>query len=187
MNEHVFGPHHPDWTAGHQAASEPTGRELLLIKQRDEARALAEKACRKYNELLEENRKVTCAFCGEDYPEGTPTSQDAALTAHIETCPKHPLRQARAQAEMWRSKVVWCFSEEEIPRYIQGKAGENEICSELTADEANAMTKSIVELREALRALWYLRVPTGMKLEEMLLDLGHQSLWMKIQPLVEPA
>lgn len=50
---------------------------------------------------------------------------------------------ARANAEVWRSKVVWCFSENEVPEYIQGKVGENEICSEVTAQEVNELVRSL--------------------------------------------
>jgi hypothetical protein len=41
----------------------------------------------------EENPQVlTCAFCGEEYPPGTPTSQHELLTEHILRCSKHPAR-----------------------------------------------------------------------------------------------
>jgi hypothetical protein len=33
-----------------------------------------------------------CAFCGESYPPGTPTNQHDLLTAHIQSCKKHPVR-----------------------------------------------------------------------------------------------
>ena len=36
---------------------------------------------------------VTCVYCGQEYPPGTPTSQHELLTAHIKVCPKHPMRQ----------------------------------------------------------------------------------------------
>lgn len=36
---------------------------------------------------------LTCAFCGQKYPPGTPPTQHAALTAHIQECPTHPVRQ----------------------------------------------------------------------------------------------
>lgn len=49
------------------------------------------------------DRVLTCAFCGETYPEGTPTHKHAALTAHIRTCPDHPIgkenRALRAQRD----------------------------------------------------------------------------------------
>jgi hypothetical protein len=34
---------------------------------------------------------VTCVFCGQQYPPGTPNSQHSALYAHIQNCQHHPL------------------------------------------------------------------------------------------------
>ena len=39
---------------------------------------------------------VTCAFCGESYGPGTPTSGALALEDHIRACPKHPMRLVEA-------------------------------------------------------------------------------------------
>lgn len=64
-----------------------------------EARGFAEHACRKHNELLEQKRRVTCVYCGHQYPDGTPESQAAALTAHIEACHMHPLGKALADID----------------------------------------------------------------------------------------
>lgn len=36
---------------------------------------------------------LTCAFCGEAYPGGTPSTQHAELTAHIFKCESHPLKE----------------------------------------------------------------------------------------------
>jgi len=62
------------------------------------------------------------------------------------------------------------------------------------SDAANAAATLLMQgaraeaeaLRAALRELWYMRVPTGMKLEEMLVDIGQQALWQRLFPLVEP-
>jgi hypothetical protein len=48
---------------------------------------------------------LSCAFCGEEYPPGTPSSQDELLTAHIFRCPVHPLR--RRLATMIRIIARW--------------------------------------------------------------------------------
>ncbi len=34
---------------------------------------------------------LTCAFCGQAYPDGTPTHKHEALSAHIRVCEKHPI------------------------------------------------------------------------------------------------
>lgn len=60
-----------------------------LTKERAEARAWAEKTVQ---EMAVNGRVVTCIYCGMEYGEGTPTSQDERLTAHIRTCEKHPMR-----------------------------------------------------------------------------------------------
>jgi len=38
-------------------------------------------------------RVLTCAFCGVEYPPGTPPTQHEALTIHVWECKKHPLRK----------------------------------------------------------------------------------------------
>lgn len=61
------------------------------------ARAFGEKAAAQYNELLARSQVVTCAFCGQEYPRGTPRHGDGELTEHIKTCPKHPMRALEAE------------------------------------------------------------------------------------------
>ena len=57
-----------------------------IITERDEARAWVDR-------LTSEQRVLTCAFCGEAYPPGTPESNHVALTAHVKVCAKHPMRE----------------------------------------------------------------------------------------------
>ena len=49
------------------------------------------------------DRVLRCAFCGQPYPEGTPTHKHEALAAHIRECKEHPvgaeLRTAVARVE----------------------------------------------------------------------------------------
>ena len=75
------------------------------IKKRDEARRFGEDAAAKYNTLLKEASEVTCAFCGEKYPRGTPRHGDGALAAHIKTCPKHPMRDQDAKLSLAREAL----------------------------------------------------------------------------------
>jgi len=35
---------------------------------------------------------LTCAFCGQAYPDGTPATKHERLTAHVKVCPSHPMR-----------------------------------------------------------------------------------------------
>ena len=68
-------------------------------RERDEARDWVRKMHR-------ETQILTCVYCGEAYPPGTPNSGSEALTAHVEQCEKHPLRAARAEVERLRAAVI---------------------------------------------------------------------------------
>lgn len=60
--------------------------------ERDEARAYAEAL---FNQVS--TRQVTCVYCGHQYDDGTPQSQDERLTEHIKSCEKHPMRKLEAE------------------------------------------------------------------------------------------
>ena len=62
-------------------------RVAALAKERDEARAWVER-------MQKEQRILTCVYCGQAYPPGTPTSGTQVLTDHIKVCNKHPMRVA---------------------------------------------------------------------------------------------
>ena len=51
---------------------------------------------------------LTCAFCGEEYLDGTPSSKHERLTEHIKQCREHPLNkiiaELKAQLETEREK-----------------------------------------------------------------------------------
>lgn len=75
------------------------GLEAKLVErtaEREEAREWVRR-------LTSTTRVLTCAFCGMAYPPGTPESNDAALTAHVRVCPKHPMREAEAEIERLRA------------------------------------------------------------------------------------
>ena len=54
----------------------------------------------------DKKRVVTCVYCGYEYPDGTPTSQNELLTAHIKVCEKHPMREAEKKIELLRNALV---------------------------------------------------------------------------------
>ncbi len=70
-----------------------------LAAERDEARAWVRR-------LTAAERVLTCAFCGEAYPPGTPESNDAALTAHVRVCAKHPMREVEAELARLRGAAA---------------------------------------------------------------------------------
>ena len=53
--------------------------------------------------------------------------------------------------EWYRENVVWGFYEEKIPQYIQGKAGESEICSPVTAEDVTRMQDCILKLKKKIK------------------------------------
>lgn len=91
-------------------------------RERDEARALAEKACAQHNELLAQTRILTCAFCGETYPPGTPPTQHEALTAHVKACVKHPMREAERYANE-QADIVAAEYNAVVERHVQNSYG----------------------------------------------------------------
>ena len=51
-------------------------------------------------------RILTCVYCGQEYPQGTPASGAKILTDHIEKCEKHPMRAVIQQRDLLRSALV---------------------------------------------------------------------------------
>lgn len=77
-------------------------RIIELERERDSTRVFAEKAA-----ALLEAQSVTCAFCGQEYPRGTPRHGDGALAEHIKTCPEHPMRALEQERNELRALLVW--------------------------------------------------------------------------------
>jgi uncharacterized protein (UPF0335 family) len=86
--------------------SHPTMR---LIRLRDNRAALAaalrasearvERLDAERIAIQNEKRLLTCVFCGNAYPPGTPPSNHEALKAHVAVCLKHPAAEFRKRAE----------------------------------------------------------------------------------------
>ena len=49
---------------------------------------------------------ITCVFCGQEYPIGTPTHGSEILTEHIKICERHPLRKAESDVAVLRAALV---------------------------------------------------------------------------------
>jgi len=51
---------------------------------------------------------LTCVYCGQEYPAGTPASgaDVKALTDHIKVCEKHPMRKAEATIKKLHAALV---------------------------------------------------------------------------------
>ena len=79
-----------------------TDRAQKAERERDEARAYGE---RLYAECAGHARTVTCVWCGHEFPEGTPASQDAALLKHAAECTKHPMAKFREERDEAREEL----------------------------------------------------------------------------------
>ena len=81
-------------------------RAVKAERERDEARRFGEDAATKYNNAILASRIVTCAFCGHEYPRGTPRHGDGELSEHIKVCPKHPMRDVERERDEARAKLA---------------------------------------------------------------------------------
>jgi hypothetical protein len=54
------------------------------------------------------DRVLTCVYCGQEYPAGTPASGSdvGVLTDHIKICEKHPMRKAEEKIIKLRSALT---------------------------------------------------------------------------------
>jgi hypothetical protein len=130
----------------------------FLLRLVDEARRWAEGTVKK----VVDARIVTCVYCGHEYPSGAPASQDAALTEHISTCEKHPIRAVERDRDAWKSeceedraiRMSMCMDVEPLKK---ARARINELESLLTGRELLAMaawqtgTARISALEDALQ------------------------------------
>jgi hypothetical protein len=55
---------------------------------------------------MNQERILTCVYCGEEYPQDTPTWGDKVLTDHIKICEKHPMRQAEEKIAKLRKALI---------------------------------------------------------------------------------
>jgi len=62
------------------------------------------------------------------------------------------VRTAKAESDLAtaQEQIVWGFHGEEVPQYTQGPKGEHEMREPITAEEANGLVKTIVNLRTEL-------------------------------------
>jgi len=53
-----------------------------------------------------DDRILTCVYCGQAYPQDTPTWGNQVLTDHIKICPKHPMRKSEETIAKLRSALA---------------------------------------------------------------------------------
>jgi hypothetical protein len=73
-----------------------------------------------YNEIIElrDGRVLTCVYCGQQYPQGTPAAGAQVLTNHIRVCPQHPMRALETELRSLRHEVAEFRRNAKPPRYI---------------------------------------------------------------------
>jgi hypothetical protein len=76
----------------------------ITMAERDEARAWVER-------LQKTTQTLTCVYCGKEYPPNTPASGSPALTEHIKTCEKHPMRllEEKNKRLSWALTIILQF------------------------------------------------------------------------------
>lgn len=52
---------------------------------------------------MESPNRLTCVYCGMEYPEGTPPHGAQILTDHIKVCEKHPMRALEEENKSLRA------------------------------------------------------------------------------------
>lgn len=90
---------------------------------------------------------LTCVYCGQAYPEGTPAHGPAnkVLTDHIKVCPKHPLKKALDDIKLLRGALVGVVG-------VDSKDALEEMLSTITAG-SSVSRKDVYCMLEAVRAL----------------------------------
>jgi len=61
------------------------------------------------------DRIITCVYCGQEYPAGTPASGSdvQVLTDHIKVCEKHPMRKAEEKINKLRHALAGLIGSED--------------------------------------------------------------------------
>ena len=75
----------------------------LLVEARRERDAAVEEVERLRTENRAFQETTYCAFCGERFPLGDLAA--TAVSKHVETCPKHPMRGPEYEAERLRAEL----------------------------------------------------------------------------------
>lgn len=70
---------------------------------------------KRLQEMGEAMKNTRCAYCGEGFVEDSPEHADA-VTEHIRTCPKHPMRQLEEEIKQLRSRLT-CMCGEWMDRH----------------------------------------------------------------------
>ena len=82
---------------------------MNISKQMDEWDRIERRMLRMEAEriAIQENERIlTCVFCGHQYEPGTPASNHEALRAHVAVCEQHPAAEFRRRAEVAEARLA---------------------------------------------------------------------------------
>ena len=100
-------------------------------------------------------RIITCVYCGQAYPQDTPTWGDAILTEHIKVCKKHPMRKAEADIRKLRKAlygVLGASTKGDLVHKISSFEGRIKKDSECPVSEKFLYDEEIVVLKNHIEA-----------------------------------
>lgn len=113
---------------------------------------------------MKPDHTITCVYCGQEYPEHTPThgADVAVLTEHIAQCEKHPMRaviierdklRAECELQMMQMAAVMTASMQNTQSTVKDRiTRENPYYSQGYEDVCRAIDREI-EHREAAERL----------------------------------
>lgn len=108
--------------SGHHAWPSP-GEDECLCDQRVSGQKVWCPVHAKAQSLAGPDKTLRCAFCGHEYPEGTPTHKHESLVVHIRECPDHPVgKENRKFRELLRCIAAIDpkdISESELRGYVR--------------------------------------------------------------------
>jgi hypothetical protein len=99
-----------DMLSAEQASSRELRRQMDVLAYNYTAderkyKAEIERLQQERQVIQNDQRALTCVFCGHVYPPGTPTANHEALREHVAVCPSHPATQYREEAERLRTEL----------------------------------------------------------------------------------
>jgi hypothetical protein len=70
---------------------------------------------------VENNKTLTCVFCGKHYPAGTPTWGAQILVDHVRNCEAHPLRSVIKERDVLLDRIKIAVEAIGESRFSQAK------------------------------------------------------------------
>jgi hypothetical protein len=101
----------------------------------------------------ERQEVLSSTCCMNELAAEEATAPLSPVESTIVTSLREQLDVANARIRELEGQVVWVFSEEEVPQFVQGNAGRHELTEPLTAATATAMAQTLHSLRRRVMRL----------------------------------